>query len=261
MTTRDGEERGSQIRQGLLGWVHVSDAGENPVPVATGTLALVVSHDCDLVSAEEEDVEFLRADLVDTCDGNLTYGKNPRWLQVALPDGSCVSAKMKDRFRVPRDHIASVVERWQFEGRDLYTLQRWMAGRYSRSAFPDVFNDRRRPAKDAIKRILSRGAHSLSGLYIAITDKELEDEQDYEIVLVGAVPVDAYSDSAVRISAEKVVADVALQLQSQPGIVVSDFMALSESNISLNDLVVLKRLDFDDLSVRPKSVGPMPKDL
>lgn len=245
------------IRQGQLGQIITI---EGSTDVLGDDLAVVLSHDCDILSAEEDQIEFAKVATIDRCDGNFTYGKNPRRLHADLPGIGSVSIEMKSRFCLNRDIISSIRQNSQFAGRDLYTLQRWLANRYSRSAFPDEFNRRRRPAKSAVKKALAKGegGQHLSGLYVAIDDTEYGSGQDYEIVVVGAMPAEDYEQNAARVAAESTVSEVARLLDNLTGIRVADFMALSEAQITLDQLTKVKRLDFDDLSTRPQRIGPDP---
>ncbi len=252
------------LRQGHIGilrWRKPVGQPSGPAEVAEG-LVVVLSHDCDLPNPEEESVEFGRALKIGACDGNLTYGKNPRKLHLenAGTPSYAVALEMRGRLEVRWDDLESFTLVAPLDARNVEILQRWLSNRYSRSAFPDAFNLRRSPAKAAVRKALAKGVggKSLSGVYVAVTEEELDEGQDYGMVIVGAMPVEFFADADLRAAAEAAIADIASHLNRLDGLAVDEFMVLSEGEITLDDLLRLRRLDFDDLSMRPVPIGRLP---
>jgi hypothetical protein len=56
-----------------MGWIKAEEVE---------SLLVVITHDCDLQSSVEPEVELLRAAFVDQVSGDHTHGKNPRVLHI-----------------------------------------------------------------------------------------------------------------------------------------------------------------------------------
>ncbi|SRR5258708_603208 len=147
-------------------------------------LAIVVSHDCDIVQAPaiEPNVEVIIGRSIEIPDGNFTYGKNPRKLHLECTAASRrfvveLVATNKRLFPkeghpgvfnyVPRDDI-------RLSAGERVIFQQWLAARYRRAAFPDEFDHRLSSTgvRDQLVRILKRhGAHILA-IYLDVDDGE-----------------------------------------------------------------------------------------
>src|SRR5215469_16523854 len=112
-------------------------------------LVLVISHDCDLTQSCEIEpfVEVLVGRRVAAVDGNFTHAKNPRRLHLVAGQGGAalyLDLVARDKRLVPKEQLAGELpdETFALAPRDRSVLQRWLAARYRRSAFPDEFNRR-----------------------------------------------------------------------------------------------------------------------
>jgi hypothetical protein len=130
-------------------------SGTNPV-------AIVISHDCDLSQSPigEPDVEVIVGFLIDTLDGSLANAKSTRTLHLPLSAGSkpinlCLDATKKVRLSkgLLAPHAPTAEHRLSPD--ELAVLQRWLARRYRRAAFPTGFNERLRTGK-AEKKIADK---------------------------------------------------------------------------------------------------------
>lgn len=259
---------GPVLQQGFVGtlrWFRAS-CDQDGARELEEALVVVFSHDCDIPHPEEEYLEFGLVSRVEDCDGNLTYAKNPRRLHLENDDsgdGFSIAVEMRSKFDVRRENLVSFVLEWPLSLQSVHVLQRWLANRYSRAAFPDSFNNRRSPARTVVRKILSKGTggRHLSGVYVAVSDEELPEDQDYEMVIIGAMPVESFEDPVLRMEAEATIADITGQLDRLKGLAVEDFFVLSEGEFTIDQFLRLKRLDFDDLSLRPAPVGPPPASL
>jgi hypothetical protein len=115
----------------------------------TDLAVVVVSHDCDIAQSGEVEpcVEMIIGRRVAAADGNLTHAKNPRRLHLpAQENGNAMYLELwaKDKCLVPKDRLAAHLpnEAITLMPRDRSVLQRWLAARYRRSAFPDEFEHR-----------------------------------------------------------------------------------------------------------------------
>jgi hypothetical protein len=124
-----------------LGVVRADDVGS--------ALAVVISHDCDLAQGPETEpsVEIIVAKRVEAANGNFTHAKNSRRLHLECAvDGVTTYLDMRAQGKAEikkaalADHTpnASVVVKPE----DRSVLQRWLAARYRRAAFPDEFERR-----------------------------------------------------------------------------------------------------------------------
>ena len=105
---------------------------------------LIASHDCDLANLDKEPlIEIIPGKILTKLGQNL-YGKNPRSLHLEL-DGEDQPLKLElDVTRKTSIEKIAVYghtpcPRYNLSGDKLIILQRWLAARYYRAAFPDNF--------------------------------------------------------------------------------------------------------------------------
>jgi len=122
-------------------------------------LAVVISHDCDLAQKPETEpsVEIIVARRVEAANGNFTHAKNARRLHLECSiDGATTYLDMQAQGKTEikktllADHAPSANVVVKPEARSV--LQRWLAARYRRAAFPDEF-ERRLDDTGVAKRI------------------------------------------------------------------------------------------------------------
>ncbi len=112
------------------------------------TVVLVISHDCDLAQmpAQEPDVEVLLGHTVKAAEGHNTFGKNARLLELEFSGDESFWAQfnIQNRKNIQKTVLQNFVPNanTRLAPLNLKTLQRWLASRYSRPAFPDEFDDR-----------------------------------------------------------------------------------------------------------------------
>jgi hypothetical protein len=112
------------------------------------TVVVVVSNDCDLAAspAKEPCVEVIVGRAVPEMNGEFTQTKHARMLHLEFhhdPDHVFVELSARAKRQVAKDELAAfhpsgfLLDAW---GRSV--LQRWLAARYRRATFPDVFEQR-----------------------------------------------------------------------------------------------------------------------
>lgn len=135
--------QGSQVdRQHAIdmGWIQAEEIDG---------LLIAITHDCDLQSAAESEVELLRATVVSTALPDCTHGKNPRILHLpqALGADGTLEITQSRPLRVPKDALLASNPVKTLSDSDRGQLASWLASRYKRAPFPDSFDQRLRRAK------------------------------------------------------------------------------------------------------------------
>ena len=223
---------------------------------STDAIAILLSHDCDIVQSsleKEPAVEILIAVPTAGLDGNYTRGKNARCYHFNL-DGKSYEIKAVDRVVVSRQLLIDAEPSTsQLPADEVNGIVHWFAQRYERPAFPDNFNKRlSRKTRQVIERILKESGHLISGIYIACPHEELPDLTPYEITLYVVMTVKDYGDIEKAGECEDMAQLIldAINEQSQGiRIINSEDMCISEKELSLHDLRTVKRFtSFDHLS-------------
>lgn len=167
---------------------------------ADSTFAVVISHDCDLTAEIEKEplAELIVGRRIDKLGGD-SYGKTARRLHIEFQatDGQMVLELMAtgkqpiDKQKLfqfsPRNDI-------ELNGRGIGILQRWLAARYHRAAFPEAFENRLRNAMIPGKRsflkkieiILSEGGEYIRGLLFDLDEgKDIERQLPNDVYQLG----------------------------------------------------------------------------
>ncbi|HEM8018362.1 hypothetical protein C3369_20445 [Escherichia sp. ESNIH1] len=163
----------------------------------TGVKVVVISHDCDLQSSSEPKVEFIVGPLT-TGAGNYARAKHPRILHLHFEraldaNQTAIELKHDRKLQIDKEYftctecdLAFVISSEEKQG-----LKQWLAARYGRPAFPDVFESRLR-AFDAKKfrfekelaKIISRHSDNLIGVFFDLGEdrfNDLEEGVPYEL--------------------------------------------------------------------------------
>jgi hypothetical protein len=226
-------------------------------------LLIVVSHDCDLCNPDVEKEPWAELMLVQVLDqlapqGHLTLMKNPRLLQFKARLGQqemVCQAVPHERWRVPRVRLTSDSPEGRLETDPPDLLAQWLSRRYVRAAFPNEFDRRCRPVAQVIERELQAHGQFISGLFLIVEDEEHSVNQPYLIVVRACMPVAHYGDQAGREQAQQAVDRIAAHLQECDGVEVQDSALVSEAEISLDDLRLLKRWDYYEPISRAEPEG------
>lgn len=152
---------------------------------------IVLSHPCALLNynlESEPDFEVVKAIKIEKLDGNFTFGKNPRKLQISSEQlGFHLELEQKFRFSISREVICHdkpllIASNPEFN-RQVTT---WVINRYVGSAFPDAFEERLSKSKSKIRKAFEKevGVKCRSA-YIVLNEQflDLSDEDSYEVRL------------------------------------------------------------------------------
>jgi hypothetical protein len=229
-------------------------AGASTPSSTAQALAILVSHDCDIVhrnKANEPNVEWLVAHQIEKLKTQFLYGKNPRRLHFEHA-GKCYEALAHNRLTTPRDWLC------KFAAGPLPKLPlpltgqiaNWLGKRYSRPAFPDEFN-KRLENLSAIQEAIAKAHDFLRAILIRLDpiDKELAAEEQYQVSLFGIMFDRNYNDAIKREKCQALISEIESLLSECNGVEVNDCSLRSDVDVSLADLDVLVEWDFDYLTV------------
>lgn len=230
-------------------------------------LWIVISHDCDLNNLKFENeplIELLQAKYLGNGkgDGNLAFGKNPRRYQFKIKE-RLYEIFIHSRKSIGREKLLSScpdVGR-KIEPDEVKKICLWVAKRYVRAAFPDSFNERLRPINKGLRTLLGEEGSRLTGIYITVDENELPPEQTYEIDIWATMKVQDYNDPQILMEGQSCFDQFIAQLGACDGIEINDDRLVPESRISLDELRLLKRWDYDELSLKENdwdTVVPIP---
>ena len=127
----------------------------------------------------------------------------------------------------------------------------WLTNRYIRRAFPDAFNERLRTHRKDIERPLKSGGDHLNAIYLVIEDEELPAGVPYQLVVRGTMLDDDYGVVERRTRAQVAFDGLVAALNACDGVEVLDDALVSEAEISLHEIRLMKRWSvYDSLSLR-----------
>jgi len=255
---QNGWRQGKILGKGLVD--ELAESALLPATSGDGCWA-ILSHDCDVTNAsfeKEPTVEVIFGECLEFKDGNKLWGKNSRLLQIVegerIYEFNAHNRKtFSRRFLTAQEPDATTLSE---ESRQ--QLIGWLARRYTRRAFADEFNNRSRTAVSALRKKLKQDGTLISGIFLLVSDDELPKGTDYEIIVWVAMNVDDYEIEKKRNIATKLLGVIEAQLNACEGIVVEAGEIRSESNVSIADIRVLKRWDFDDLTLRDEDADALP---
>lgn len=249
---RNGWRQGSVLAGDSLAAL----GAEGVHPPSPECIALILSHDCDVVNPsfdKEPLVELIWLSPRDKPDGRMTLGKNSRclhleletptarkqWFEASALNRFALSRRLLQTMAPPPDLCLPAAAKRLVSG--------WIAKRYDRSAFPTEFNRRIRGAK-RLTRTLEAGGGWIEDLYVSVVDEELPEPQPYEIVLRAVQRVEDFEAPERRAQADHCLQELEGLLNDIAGVSVLDAAVVSEAEFTLDDLRRTKRWDFDWLS-------------
>ena len=221
---------------------------------------LIASHPCDVVARSldnEPFVDVVPVRLIDAVEGTYAFGGNPRKLHVAIV-GRAFEADLIGRRTLQRDLLGNATPAGNLDKRSARTFAQWLGNRYSRSFFPDAFNSRRQPSSKRVNNILKRLGSNLSGVYIDVTDAELEDDEAYAVTLLFTTLPEVAKDPSAWADANKAADQIVELWNDEKGINVDDYFVESEDDVPISMLRIYTRLDFDSYIIRGDEAGDQP---
>lgn len=155
---------------------------------ASGSILIIVSHDCDLAQpvAVEPHIEIIAAVVVDAAVPTYRLAENPRLLHldIEMEKGSAVvELSANGKQSIAKATLYSM----EFPAIPPYrvplrVLQSWLACRYRRHALPNVLNDRLRKAYSKLKDVAKKKPTGVIATWIKFDpDKEIGESEPYEV--------------------------------------------------------------------------------
>lgn len=163
----------------------------------TGVKVVVISHDCDLQSPAESKVELVAGPLIKWA-GNYARAKHPRVLHLQFEhpmdvDMDAIEIRHDNKFQIDKGTFICTEgdSDYSISSEEKQGLKQWLAARYGRPAFPDVFEDRLRAFdgkkfrfEKELAKIISKHSTRLIGVFFDLGGdrfNDLEEGVPYEL--------------------------------------------------------------------------------
>lgn len=249
---------------------------------ADATFVVVISHDCDLTAEIEKEpvAELIVGRRIDRLGGD-SYGKTARRLHIEyqtqdVPIFLELMATAKQQIGKQKLFELSPRNDIELDGRGIGILQRWLAARYHRAAFPEAFEDRLRaaviPGKctflKKIELILSGGGEHIRGLLFDLDEgKDIERKASDDVYQLGiSVLYDSAKDEPTAAAVAKAAAHALEELfstafyserASWQNICLQYCDPMSDNAITVAQREMLKQWRLEHMSLQDDPPQPM----
>ena len=263
----NGWRQGSLVRTGDMSPL-LGDLAES---APKDSVVVIVSQSCDIAQPidTEPGVEVIVAEYIDSPDGNFTFAKNARILDLTLKEATdtletgCethVRLKAAKKLAVPKVRFVGLrpTTRKVIPRAAVSILAEWLAARYSRPAFPTAFNEALTavdPGGKKLKRIAKRISRHVSGIYVQLhPDRDIRPGERYNVNLLGTILPSAKDRRDV------VTQDIELvqRLMKEAGMEVASAVQ-AEDEVSIATKKSFRRIYLDDISFRNED--PLPAEV
>ena len=237
------------------------------------TVGIVVSHDCDLAASQDKapHVELISARPIKRL-GQDSNAKTARRLHIQYETGAgaiCFELHATEKLWIPKAKLFALSRASDIqllpEGRRI--LQRWLAARYDRAAFPENFESRLRQASKTSKKTLveliaialdDAGEHVRAILFDLDNGEERERVEITDSYQLGVVVlyVENSKDDIAFDKACEVATAIEKILEGADGIALSYCDPMSDSAMSVQQATQLKEWRLEYLSFRSQPIGP-----
>ena len=266
-----GWRQGSIARPADNETLLAASADRVPEPGESVVRLVAVTQDCDLVQEPDIEpfVEFIACRESEAVEPLYRYGRNPRllYLQTIGEDGPgpWLHVSIHNRFRVGKETLIgmTVDEELRLEPDDARLLNRWIAKRYTRPAFPDAFNARLDAVGGRLERLYkSLEGEIVTGVFLEVADDENVDDVPYEIAVRITARIEAWENEVTRAALSRFEERLSTILDDCPGVIVADddIQILPEDDLTLGDLRRFRRLDRDYRSLPERAGMEQPAD-
>jgi hypothetical protein len=232
--------------------------------------AIVASHDCDL--AQDANIEPM-VEVIVGCrvvpNGNFTYAKNARRLHLTFSGGTehlTVNLEAGHKRQITKDQLSAFepVDTIKLTPRERNILQRWLAARYRRSAFPDEFDRRLEHTgiRDHLSKILKQTGDLIAAIYFDVDQgkevKRTRSDDPYTLAIYLLFSTETDPDGAeqaaerAKHAIRKVFRDKCLSKKTETwhDIELVECEAISDQAMTVQQAESLKRWSADYVSLR-----------
>ncbi len=237
--------------------------GKLGIEAGDNTAAIVISHDCDIATENEEHVEIIVGSIIKKPDGSLSYGKNPRRLHLSLEnEGSTfIALDQAHKKSIDKQNLIDAENNPNagLTKENKRVLQEWLAARYIRPAFPDSFENRlsNKNVKGKIKSILEKHSEYIEGLYFDMGEHEndeLPPDEAYYLMIYAVYHAEylpGAQDDAAKIGRElKKLFNTAYGNEVTAAIVLKECIAIADCDFSLAHLKKTKKWRLEHITNR-----------
>ena len=246
---------------------------DNPETIAI----VVVSHDCDIACPPnvEPTIEVIVGQLKEEAEGDFSHGKNVRRLHLKYQAGAnykTIELRAKDRVVLDKLSFIDQAPRTDLviapTGKKI--LQKWLAARYDRSAFPSEFESRLSQPKipEQISKILKPKGASIRGIYFDLgAQSDLEtvgSDENYELNIYLLYDTDDDPNRAenaaleVRVKLEKLFKDQFYEdNKGWKGVELVSCNVISDQAMTVRQALALRQWRLDHMSLRSEPNQPM----
>lgn len=253
--------RKSKYRQGVV--LTEAVAAQTLAGIGADQRAVVISHDCDIACDmdKEPNIEVLLATVVTDENHAFLQAKNPRRLHLAFTHQGNKCAL--DLLATEKRYIAKA----SLIGTDpdpdfLLTddsrqiLQRWLAVRYRRHAFPDKLNNRIKHSFGKAEEWLKKKGAGIIAVYVDYQprNEELSDNEPYELWVY--IVADSFAVDGME-QANALAAKLEEGLAETKGVDLREIEAKSDNEFTLYDSRRTFEFRLEHLSFRSLPFGPM----
>lgn len=252
--------QGSVLKDGDL---HEILNGFDYHDVEEGMVGVVITQTCDLIHSSEDAepvFEIILGRIVVDLNGNLSFGKNPRKLQIRMhhldTSEDLIELVPHDRFVLERGLLKDIEpdSTKYLPEIDLSILISWVAARYARPALPDAFNDRICDSYKKQAKITKSISEHVLALYVDIHPfEELPLDKKYNVTLVAVVSRNFTGDFDELCAEVDAFGD--LLRAGNMDVVVK---VMKEDKAPYTLVTKFKRYSLDYLSYRSDPPDPMP---
>lgn len=272
--------RGTSWRQGHV--LKHSDAVSLGLlkPDATDQKVVVITHDCDLQSDSEKNVELMFGPLKKG-SGQMKRAKHPRILDLCFenpetPKKNAVELRHERKVTMPKEafHCEESDPAFTISVEEKQALKQWLAAKYGRPAFPNAFEERLRAYDDGKKfifeqevaAIIATNADHLIGVFFDLGEDRFNDPEEgvpYELSI--SVVYDATEGGPVaRGCAEKTCSalkDLFYKFYGDPALGHSELfeldkcLAVADTHFSLHALRRMDQWRVEYISLEDENYG------
>ena len=274
-------DRGGPWRQGLVIPTDVITAlGFTPAKTTVPAVAVVISHDCDITQAAEIEphVEIIIGHSIANSDGNCTHAKNPRRLHLPCTGGGqkiIIELNAATKQAITKTGHGGLgayqpAPDMRFTPAERHILQRWLAARYRRAAFPEEFDrrlDRETGVWNALLKILKPTDRHISAVFVDVDYGDQCERQGIDDCYSLAIYL-LYDTSNDPAAAEAAATQAAQQIDAAfikkcradghwRWIELVECIPIADTSLTYAHSQTLMKWNLDYLSLRSDPIGPI----